>query len=64
MLNSFKQIGFQRGFPDSTLTQIGSFGALFNGVCKIILASSLDWIQFKPVFSCILTAVILSLIVV
>jgi hypothetical protein len=64
MTNSFKQIGFQRGFTDSTLTVIGSFGALFNGTCKIFLASSLDYLPFKPVYSCILGAVILSLIAV
>ena len=43
---------------------IGSFGALFNGSCKIVLASSLDYLPFKPVYSCILGAVVLSLITV
>ena len=62
--NSFKQIGFQGGLPDSTLTVIGSFGALFNGVSKIILATSLDYFKFKPVYCTILSAVIISLIVI
>jgi len=43
---------------------IGSFGALFNGICKIILASSLDYLPFKPVYAGILTAIIGSLILV
>jgi hypothetical protein len=43
---------------------IGSFGALFNGACKIILASSLDYLPFKPVYCGILIAIISSLILV
>jgi hypothetical protein len=46
------------------LTIIGSFGALFNGACKIVLASSLDYFPFKPVYTGILAAIIFSLIVV
>lgn len=64
MGNSFKQIGFLGNLEDSTLTMIGSFGALFNGVCKIILASSLDYLPFKPVYGCILIALITSLLVI
>lgn len=43
---------------------IGSFGALFNGACKIILASSLDYLPFKPVYGVILVAIISSLVIV
>ena len=43
---------------------IGSFGALFNGACKIVLASSLDYLPFKPVYSFILLAIIGSLVLV
>jgi hypothetical protein len=43
---------------------IGSFGALFNGLCKIILASSLDYFPFKPIYTGILVAMISSLILV
>ena len=43
---------------------IGSFGALFNGSCKIVLASSLDYLPFKPVYSIILLAIISSLVLV
>lgn len=62
--NSFKQIGFLGNLSDSTLTMIGSFGALFNGACKIVLASSLDYLPFKPVYGCILIALIASLLAV
>jgi hypothetical protein len=60
--NSFKQIGFLGGLSDSTLTIIGSFGALFNGASKIILASLLDYTAFKPIYVCILSLMILSLV--
>jgi hypothetical protein len=43
---------------------IGSFGALFNGACKILLASSLDYLNFKPVYSCILAAIVASLVLI
>lgn len=43
---------------------IGSFGALFNGACKIVLASSLDYLPFKPVYCGILFTIISSLILI
>jgi hypothetical protein len=52
------------GLSDSTLTVIGSFGAFFNGACKIVLASSLDYFPFKPLFACILIATAASLILI
>ena len=39
-------------------------GALFNGACKIVLASSLDYIPFKPVYTGILIAIFASLILI
>ena len=62
--NSFKQIGFLGGLPDSTLTVIGSFGAFFNGVVKIVLASSLDYYPFKPLFAVVLAFTALTLILI
>lgn len=46
------------------MTFIGSFGALFNGTGKILLGSSLDYFKFKPVYTCILAAIFISLIMV
>lgn len=49
---------------DEQLTYIGSLGALFNGLMKILLASSLDCIRFKLVFLMVLALIIFSLIAV
>jgi len=55
-------IGYAGGLKDSTLTMIGSFGALFNGCCKIIFASALDYFPFKRVYAVISTCMITSLV--
>lgn len=62
--NSFKMIGYAGGIADSTLTLIGSFGALFNGCCKIIFASALDYYPFKTIYAVIVSSMIVSLIMV
>lgn len=64
MGNSFKIIGYAGGIKDSTLTMIGSFGALFNGCCKIIFATALDYYPFKKVYAVISACMITSLIMV
>ena len=46
------------------MTIIGSFGALFNGLSKIVLASLLDYVPFKPVYVSILSLMILSLVII
>ena len=60
--NSFKQIGFQHNLSDSTLTYIGSFGALFNGCCKILFAAMLDCFKFKHIYVVILMMVCTALV--
>jgi MFS family permease len=62
--NSFKQIGYNGGISDHALTLVGSLGAMFNGTMKIVLASLTDCLPFKPIFGCILTLIILSLITI
>jgi len=64
MSNSFKQFGFIGGLDDRTLTNIGSFGALFNGCFKVFWASSLDYFNFKPVYAIIITIQITLLVVI
>ena len=54
MTNSFKQYGFTGGLDDSTLSLIGSFGALFNGCFKVFWATMLDYFPFKRVYTIIL----------
>ena len=61
-MNSFKIIGFHGGIPDSTLTLIGSMGALFNGSSKIIFGTALDFFKFKPVYTFVFCAIFTSLI--
>lgn len=55
ILNVFKIYGFETIHDDHLLTFVGSFGALFNGVCRIFWSTLLDYKSFKTVFGIMAT---------
>lgn len=63
IINVFKIYGFETIHDDHLLTFVGSFGSLFNGVCRIFWSTLLDYKPFKTVFG-ILIVLQLTLIAV